>query len=414
MRIPNHYSARLSPVDLTMVRSVPPGGNWKDIPTDIPSKRLEQIRVSYRNGEGSRSTYYGRLHPDRPAYTITTYFNRPGNGCNIHYDTAGGQHRVISEREAARLQSFPDVFEFLGAHTSIAKQIGNAVPPLLSFQIAKTFGGPGLYVDLYSGAGGLALGFDWAGWTCVIANDIEASFLETYRRNLQCDVASGDSRRPEVFSKIVQTACNARKQNPSLPLVVLGGPPCQGYSTAGNRRSRSDERNSLYKNYTGLVQAIDPDLFMFENVPGLLNMERGAVFEEVKSALQAATREIRVWKLRADAFGVPQRRRRVFLVGIRHRFQDVAPPVQKCEIAYAPLFEGLHPPICVKDALDDLPPLMPGEDASTKGYLAAPRTPYQELMRGVIGPEEYLRTLSCPARESVAGRVSIGHTKNWA
>src|SRR3972149_3963669 len=86
VRIPNHVTPALSELDLAMVRAVPPRGNWKDIPITIPSKRLKQIRESYAAGKGSRSTYYGRLHPDCPAYTISTYFNRPGNGCHIHYD----------------------------------------------------------------------------------------------------------------------------------------------------------------------------------------------------------------------------------------------------------------------------------------------------------------------------------------
>src|SRR5229473_1299905 len=102
--IPNHYSPRLSEIDLMIVKHVPPGGNWKDVPQFVPSQRLAQIRVSYRNGEGSRSTYYGRLHPDAPSYTINTYISRPGNGCHIHYE----QDRLISQREAERLQGLPD------------------------------------------------------------------------------------------------------------------------------------------------------------------------------------------------------------------------------------------------------------------------------------------------------------------
>ncbi|HGT4724846.1 TPA: DNA cytosine methyltransferase, partial [Escherichia coli] len=82
--IPNHKAAKLSELDMMIVNSVPPGGNWKNIPLDVPSKRIEQIRDSYAQGKGSRSTYYGRLLPDMPAYTINTYFNRPGNGCHIH------------------------------------------------------------------------------------------------------------------------------------------------------------------------------------------------------------------------------------------------------------------------------------------------------------------------------------------
>ena len=76
--IPNHKAAKLSELDMMIVNSVPPGGNWKNIPLDVPSKRIEQIRDSYAQGKGSRSTYYGRLLPDMPAYTINTYLTDLG------------------------------------------------------------------------------------------------------------------------------------------------------------------------------------------------------------------------------------------------------------------------------------------------------------------------------------------------
>jgi Alw26I/Eco31I/Esp3I family type II restriction m6 adenine DNA methyltransferase len=81
--IPNHYSGNLSNLDKLIVNAVPPGGNWKNIPESVPSQRLKQIREGYAAGEGSRSTYYGRLSPNAPSYTINTYFSRPGNGCHI-------------------------------------------------------------------------------------------------------------------------------------------------------------------------------------------------------------------------------------------------------------------------------------------------------------------------------------------
>ncbi|GAG20948.1 unnamed protein product, partial [marine sediment metagenome] len=203
VRIANHVAPALSAIDLRMVRSIPPGGNWKDIPSSIPSKRLAGIRKSYAAGEGSRSTYYGRLRADAPAYTISTYFPRPGNGCHIHYDFAGGQHRTISYREAARLQSFPDDFVFSGTKTSICKQIGNAVPPLLAYQLALHLGTLGVFLDLFSGAGGLALGFKWAGWKPILANDMEPSFLETYRKNVHEATLCGDVTNDAVLDSIV-------------------------------------------------------------------------------------------------------------------------------------------------------------------------------------------------------------------
>ena len=111
-----------------MVKHIPEGGNWRNIPETVPSKRLDQIRKS-----GGRTTYYGRLRNDKPSYTISTYFNRLGNGCYIHPN----QDSLISLREGARLQSFKDSFYFCGPKTSIYKQIGNAVPPLLGRTIAE-------------------------------------------------------------------------------------------------------------------------------------------------------------------------------------------------------------------------------------------------------------------------------------
>lgn len=198
--IPNHIAPTLSQLDIEMISHVRPGGNWKDIPSSVPSRRLEQIRMSFQEGKGSRSTYYGRLLPDDPSYTISTYFTRPGNGCNIHY----GQDRTISFREAARLQSFPDDFVFVGSRTAIANQIGNAVPPLLGYQIARAVSGDvGAFVDLFSGAGGLALGFVWAGWSSIVANDMDSSALETHKLNFDSPAVLGDITSDEIREEIV-------------------------------------------------------------------------------------------------------------------------------------------------------------------------------------------------------------------
>jgi Alw26I/Eco31I/Esp3I family type II restriction endonuclease len=391
-KIANHYTPRLSQLDLMMVRAVPPGGNWKNIPESIPSKRLEQIRISFAAGMGSRSTYYGRLKPDVPSYTISTYFNRPGNGCHIHYDYEGGQHRVISQREAARLQSFPDNFVFYGSRTAVNEQIGNAVPPMLAYQIALHLGQPGLFVDLFAGAGGLALGFTYAGWQSVIANDVMASALETYANNIDGSVVLGDIRNEEVFSQIVSAAQAARKANPNLKLFVVGGPPCQGFSTAGKARTMSDERNSLFQNYRQIVEAIRPDGFVFENVMGLLNIEKGRVFNLVHTALSSITDKLSIWKLDAENYGVPQRRKRLILVGRMGESQDIPPPPHICASTGETLLV-LPAPITVSEALSDLPPLQPGQDGENLDYATPPLTDYQRLMRGIISPSEYLEKL---------------------
>lgn len=389
--IPNHYSAKLSDLDLKMVVNIPPGGNWKNIPASIPSKRLEQIRESYARGGGSRSTYYGRLRPDAPAYTISTYFNRPGNGCHLHYDYAGGQHRVISQREAARLQSFPDNFVFTGSRTAVSNQIGNAVPPLLAYQIALSLGSPGLFVDLFAGAGGLALGFKWAGWQPVVANDIDRAALETYAKNVDPSIVLGDIRDSQIFEQIITRVNESKKMSANAKFFVLGGPPCQGFSTAGNARSMSDERNSLFRNYKQVIETINPDGFVFENVMGLLNMKGGFVFEEIKKALASVTSQLSVWKINAAEYGIPQRRNRVILVGLQNRTQPIPVPQAICRLEKELINSELI--VTVHKALSDLPPLQSGQDGENLDYISSPISHYQKLMRDYISPIQYLDLL---------------------
>jgi DNA (cytosine-5)-methyltransferase 1 len=382
--IPNHVSPKLSELDLIFARAVPPGGNWKNIPESVPSQRLKQIRESYARGEGSRSTYYGRLLRDEPAYTISTYFGRPGNGCHLHFDAS--QDRTLSYREAARLQSFPDSFVFTGPNTAIAKQIGNAVPPLLAYWLAKAFGRPGTLVDLFAGAGGLSLGFHWAGWRSVVASDIDARAMNTFAKNIHQNVLVGDIRASEIRSEIIKLATTS--SNKKLPRVLVGGPPCQGFSTAGNRRTREDDRNHLFKDYCALVEAIAPDAFLFENVTGLLNMEGGAVFADVVAELKKVAKEVCVWRVSADEYGVPQRRKRVIIVGFRS--------LKPFQLSAGPLSADLFgkPPISVGEALSDLPTLTSGQDGSMFKYRTGPKTPYQRLMRGEIDAAVFVDSLT--------------------
>lgn len=384
----NHYASTLSELDMQVVNCVPPGGNWKDIPESVPSKRLEQIRESYKAGKGSRSTYYGRLRPEMPSYTINTYFNRPGNGCHMHYE----QNRTLSQREAARFQSFPDAFEFIGSLGAINTQIGNAVPPLLAYQIAKSIPFKGQFIDLFCGAGGLALGFIWAGWKPIISNDIDKYAIDTHRRNIGGEAICGDINDEDIHNTIVSMAVEAKKNTPDLPLFVLGGPPCQGFSTANTRRGTEDLRNWLFKSYAKVVKEIQPDGFVFENVKGILNLDKGKFFEMIQAELKECVEDIKVNKIGTADFGVPQRRDRVIIVGgsydlTRDFHMEAISTVQKDgQRSLLPTVIG------AEDAIGDLPELTPGEDGSSYPYKFPASNAYQKFMRGEIDAEEYLKT----------------------
>lgn len=127
--VSEQFIPRLSELDKYIISHVKPGGNYMDIPSDVNSVRIRRLQK-----EGGHTTCYGRLSPDKPSYTINTYFNRPNVGCNIHYS----EDRLITVREALRLQSFPDSYKIV----SSSKQgrnliVGNAVPPLLAEVIAN-------------------------------------------------------------------------------------------------------------------------------------------------------------------------------------------------------------------------------------------------------------------------------------
>ena len=324
-----------------MVRAVPAGGNWQNIPISIPSKRLEQIRES-----GGRTTYYGRLKWDSPAYTITTYFNRPGNGCNMHPDDEKSekpQHRLISFREAARLQSFPDNFRFWGPKTSLYNQIGNAVPPLLAYSIAGGIPGSSA-VDLFAGCGGMSLGFEMAGYDVLAGAELNKHAMQTWAANHKGTPILGNITEEETKQRLYD-AVRSKLEGKRLD-VIMGGPPCQGFSFAGWRAS-DDPRNQLWRHYLSIVQELNPRWFVIENVPGLLSMksEGKSVLQFMAQAFGEIGYSINYKLLKAEEYGVPQKRRRIFIIGnsVDETITFPTPTIDK--------------PFTVFDAISNLPAL---------------------------------------------------------
>jgi DNA (cytosine-5)-methyltransferase 1 len=374
----NHYSAPLSDKDLDMISYVDPGGNWQDIPEDFPSDRISQIYESYRQGKGSRSTYYGRLHPDSPSYTISTYFNRPGNGCNVHPE----EDRAMSIREAARFQSFPDSFVFAGTQTSMHEQVGNAVPPLLARAIGERLPGK-RFVDLFSGAGGLSLGLEMAGFECLLAADNDGYACETHRENLpDTPVLEIDLSERHAPGQIEQ-ALEENHSSTEVDLVV-GGPPCQGFSHA-NERNPDDPRNSLVENFQTAIDVLQPESFLMENVTGMKTMEDGKLFDRIKSEFRDLDYRIEWRVIKAEEYGVPQKRRRLFVAGTRTSQTDLLP----FEAMFSDNNSSKPPVLTVDDAIGDLPNQTVKELHGTTTYPDVDELrPYQKYARGCYEFEE--------------------------
>jgi DNA (cytosine-5)-methyltransferase 1 len=381
MKIYNHIATKLCQHEADMVPHIPQGGNWKNIPNSISDNRLKGIR----NAGSGRTTYYGRLSWDKPSYTIATFFNRVPNGCNIHPD----QDRILSFREAARLQSFPDDFIFLGTKASQCKQIGNAVPPLLARYVASLIK-PHLtsynFVDLFAGCGGLSEGFIMDGYKLIAANEYDAHIFSTNKFNHSKyakdeNFILGDITKDEVKNALFK-CCENHKID-----IIVGGPPCQGFSYAG-WRDPDDERNQLFREFVTIVLKLKPKFFVMENVPGILTMKGGETYNDiVKAFTEIGYTMSAPLKLKAENFGVPQKRRRVFLIGSL----DPSIEIKSTDVLFSDEDMFLPNPITVKDAIGSFPELNDGEGEDEIEYEFTTESLYDKLMQKKISFDEFYK-----------------------
>ncbi|MFW9908501.1 MAG: DNA (cytosine-5-)-methyltransferase [Candidatus Thorarchaeota archaeon] len=385
----NHVSARLSELDMLMIQSVPPGGNWKNIPLHVAN---QSDRVMNIRKKGGRTTYYGRLRQDMPSYTINTYFNRPGNGTFIH----PVQNRLISFREAARLQSFQDDYRFLGSNTSIYKQIGNAVPPLLARAIGKTIRHTRA-IDVFSGAGGLSQGLHDSNHNVLLAVDNNQHMIATYKENhpktraLGLDLSKSDGI--QEFVELAETQLKGRTLG-----ILAGGPPCQGFSMAG-KWELGDPRNMLMFSLLRIVEHLQPENVIIENVVGLKTKRNQSVLSEVQERLRTSGYSCTWFQLNAEQYGVPQLRRRVFIAANRSGEVPAAPlplfqKVGKEKRVEHSLDESatLTKAFTVQDAISDLPIIPSGGGSHELKYdISQMFTLYQNYMRGVKSFEKLVK-----------------------
>lgn len=223
-------------------------------------------------------------------------------------------------------------------------------------------------LDLFCGCGGLTLGFEMAGCRSVLMTDIDEHCRDTVALNMP-DV-------PFLCKDVSQvTPEEVRGIIGDTPIdLVLGGPPCQGFSLANKKRNKvkDDPRNKLFYHFVRMVDEFRPSAFVMENVKGILSMKGGEVMEHIIEALATAGDGYRLDYriLRASDYGVPQHRERVIIIGIREDL-DTAPAFPKPE--------GKE--VTVLDAISDLPPIKAGEGTPTADYATEPKSDFQAWAR---------------------------------
>lgn len=204
-------------------------------------------------------------------------------------------------------------------------------------------------VDLFAGVGGLSYGFSKLHqFNIIAANEIEKDIATAYSINhptvqmINCDIN-------DLNETILDEALKRQKVD-----IVIGGPPCQSYSTVGKRQL--DARANLFMQYKRVLQIIQPKAFVFENVVGILSMDHGNLFKRVQAEFEDIGYTLKYQVLDAVNYGVPQHRERVILVGFRGDN-----PFKYPEATHG---DGKKPYVTLKDAIGDLPVLKSGQQSS--------------------------------------------------
>lgn len=215
--------------------------------------------------------------------------------------------------------------------------------------------------DLFSGVGGLSQGFVMAGFEIEIAIEYEKDIAFSFQKNHpSTDVYAGDIMSIN-FKEL-------HKEHPQID-IVIGGPPCQGFSQKGKRLSLNDPRNFLFKEFVSFVEEFTPKYFVLENVPNIITTEKGFFKDEIIASFNAIGYDVCCGVLNAADYGVPQDRKRAIFIG----------QIESLEIK---LPEPSGERNTVGDAIFDLPFIRSGEGSSPCSYDKDPYTQLQKALRG--------------------------------
>lgn len=221
-------------------------------------------------------------------------------------------------------------------------------------------------IDLFSGAGGMSAGATECGINIRYAVESDRFAAETFALNhKQTKLFDCDIRKVKVsdFASLDR----------NTPVVIFGGPPCQGFSTSNQKnRDAENENNWLYREYLRLVNEVKPDWVVFENVKGLLETEKGFFLDAVLAGFKEAGYTTSHFILNSADYGVPQKRNRLFIIASLHGIEVSAPtPTVKKHVTVA-------------QAIKDLPELENGDSPDEKMYALPAHTNYAKALRGEL------------------------------
>lgn len=238
--------------------------------------------------------------------------------------------------------------------------------------------GPLTCIELFAGAGGLMLGLERAGFKTLLANEIHPHPCLTLRKNFPTVPIIEGSIRDLSGVDLLEKA-NLSPNLVGKITLLAGGPPCQGFSTAG-MKDKNDPRNTLVGDFIRLVRELNPQFFLLENVPGLKSLHGGHLFQNVLNEISTLRYEFRYKVLTASDYGIPQMRKRLIIIGSREGSPPCHPEPTHGIDCGLDLFNSLRKPLVTcGNALGDLPEVQPGCVATE--YLIDPKTDYQKKMR---------------------------------
>lgn len=250
-------------------------------------------------------------------------------------------------------------------------------------------------IDIFSGAGGLSLGAEMAGIDVRYAIEVDKSAASTFRRN---------HKGAEVLCEDICKIDPNNLKNDGIPVfIIMGGPPCQGFSMANTMsRNMDNPKNFLFREFVRFVKAIRPQWFVLENVGGITKMNNGETITMIENCFRELGYNVKSAVLWAHKFGVPQKRNRLFMVGncVGTDFEFPEPDDKTA--------------VCVADAFIDLPSLENGQMLDEAQYTkpANETNDYVRLMRN--GSETARQNFVSRNNDLVIERYKhIGQGQNW-